>query len=45
MLHKHIGREGMHSVQLAEDGEHWQSLVKTDVHLRIPRKALNFLTS
>jgi len=37
--------EGVDWMHLAEDRDHWSSLVNTIINFRIPQKAGNFLTS
>jgi hypothetical protein len=40
-----IGWEGVDWIHLAQDRDHWWTLVNTVMSLQVPKKARNFLTS
>jgi hypothetical protein len=42
---RNMGREGVDWVDVAEDKDKWQSLVDTDMNLRVPQNAGNCLIS
>jgi hypothetical protein len=42
---KNMGREDVDCIDVDEDKDKWRALVNTDMHLRVPQNAGNFLTS